>query len=62
MNVILCCVFDLVVVLFSAAWADPDKPGGAAGPNAAGAARNAAVRNRIVNLRDMKFLPGIDPV
>jgi len=33
--------------------------GGAAGPNAAGAARNAPVRSGIRNLRDLKFLAGV---
>jgi hypothetical protein len=43
----------------AAAWADPEKPGGVVGANAAGAAKNTAVRSGIRNLPDMEFLLGI---
>ena len=53
--------FDLELLRFFAAWADPEKPGAMAGANelgsAAGTTRNAAARNGMKMLRDMIFLP-----
>jgi hypothetical protein len=49
--------FDLELLRFFAAWADPEKPGAMAGANAlgsaAGATRNAAARNATRRLRDI---------
>jgi hypothetical protein len=49
--------FDLELLRFFAAWADPEKPGAMAGANAIGSAagttRNAAARNATRRLRDI---------
>src|ERR1700736_5943315 len=49
--------FDLELLRFFAAWADPERPGTMAGANAigsvAGATRNAAARNATRRLRDI---------
>ena len=57
--VVIGLVLSTVLRITVAALADPDKSGRAVGPNADGAARNAAARNAIENIRDMKFLPNI---
>src|SRR5438132_4647588 len=49
--------FDLELLRFFAAWADPERPGAMAGANAigsaAGATKNAAARNATRRLRDI---------